>query len=49
MDELKTRDPRVVVIHHAERRGLGVATKEVTGIAKFEFLVTHPRRRRLQA
>ena len=42
MDELQTRDPRVVVIHHDERRGLGFATKEVTGIAKFEFLLLIP-------
>lgn len=42
MDQLKTRDPRVAVIHHADRRGLGVAFKEVMERAKFEFLVLIP-------
>lgn len=42
MDQLKTRDPRVAVIHHPERRGLGVAFKEVLERAKFEFLVLIP-------
>jgi dolichol-phosphate mannosyltransferase len=42
MDQLKTQDPHVAVIHHADRRGLGVAFKEVMERAKFEFLVLIP-------
>jgi dolichol-phosphate mannosyltransferase len=42
MDRLKAENPRVTVIHHADRRGLGVAIKEVTQLAKFEFLVLIP-------
>jgi glycosyltransferase involved in cell wall biosynthesis len=42
MDRFKTQDPHVTVIHHPERRGLGFAIKEVTDLAKFEFLVLIP-------
>jgi glycosyltransferase involved in cell wall biosynthesis len=42
MDQLKTQDSHVTVIHHAARRGLGMAIKEVTQLAKFEFLVLIP-------
>jgi dolichol-phosphate mannosyltransferase len=42
MDQFKTMDPHITVIHHTNRRGLGVAIKEVTELAKFEFLVLIP-------
>jgi len=42
MDQFKAKDSRVSVIHHANRRGLGIAIKEVTELAKFDSLVLIP-------
>jgi len=42
MDRLAETDPRIKVIHHPQRRGLGFASKFVTQIAKFDGMTLIP-------
>jgi dolichol-phosphate mannosyltransferase len=42
MEELKNSDPRITVIHHEKRRGLGFTFKEVLRLAKCDSIVLIP-------
>lgn len=42
MEQFKVRDPRISVIHHANRCGLGFTTKEILKLANFGSLVLIP-------
>jgi dolichol-phosphate mannosyltransferase len=42
MDELAAQDPRIVVLHHAERRGVGAAFELALSRAKFDSITLIP-------